>query len=81
MKVVHLHESTQIFFKSYLNPKNSPVRPQKVKNDLKIMSKSKVEFEENIENRSCSTILLDPKTVFEPYPNPKNSPLGLKKVK
>ena len=30
----------------------------------------------NIENKSCSNTLVDPKTVFEPYPDPKNSSLG-----
>ena len=35
----------------------------------------------NIENESCSTTWVDPKTVVEPYPNPKNSPLGPQKVK
>ena len=44
-------------------------------------SNSKVRIERNIENKSCSTIWVDPKTVVEPYPNPKNSPLGTQKVK
>ena len=39
-------------------------------------SKSKVGFQENIENKSLSTSWLDPKTVFEPYPDSKNSSLG-----
>ena len=51
------------------------------KNDPKIKSKSKVRIEENIENKSCSTICVDPKTVFEPYLDPKNSTFGPKKVK
>ena len=38
-------------------------------------------MEENIDNKSCSTTLVDPKTFFEPYPDPKNSPLGPQKVK
>ena len=39
----------------YPNPKNSPLGPQKVKNDPKIKSNSKVRIERNIENESCST--------------------------
>ena len=39
----------------YPNPKNSPLGPQKVKNDPKIKSKSNVRIEGNIENESCST--------------------------
>ena len=38
-------------------------------------------FEENIENKSCSTTWLDSKTVFKPYPNPKLAHLGPQKVK
>ena len=38
-------------------------------------------MEESIENKSCSTKLVDPKTVFELYANPKNSPLWPQKVK
>ena len=45
------------------------------------MSKSNVRIEGNIDNESCLTKWLDPKTVFEPNSKPKNSPLGLKKVK
>ena len=41
----------------------------------------RAEIEQNSENKSCYSILRDPKTVFEPYPNPKNSPLGPKKAK
>ena len=33
----------------------------------------------SIENESCSTILVDHKTVYEPYPDPKNRPFGPKK--
>ena len=40
-----------------------------------------VRIDRNIENESCSTIWVDPKTVVEPYPNPKNNPLGPKKLK
>ena len=42
-------------FEPYPNPKNSPLGPQKVKNDPKIKSKSNVRIEGNIENESCST--------------------------
>ena len=43
------------FFEPYPDPKNSPLGPQKVKNDPKIKSKSNVRMEGNIENESCST--------------------------
>ena len=35
--------------------KNSPLGPEKIKNDSKIKSKSNVRIEGNIENESCST--------------------------
>ena len=35
----------------------------------------------SIENESCVSTLVDPKTVFKPYFDPKNSPLGPQKVK
>ena len=54
--------------------------PQKVKNDPKIKSESNVRIERNKENESCSTTLVNHKTV-EPHSNPKNSALGPKKVK
>ena len=38
-------------------------------------------FERIIESESCSTIWVDPKTVFEPNPDPKNSTLRPQKVK
>ena len=63
------------------DPKISPLGPQKIENDPKIKSKSKVTIEVNIENKSCSTTWVDPKTFFEPYPGPKNSPLGSQKLK
>ena len=64
-------------FGPFPNPKNSPLGPQKVKNDPKIESKSNVRIKKKKgkENESCST------TVFVPFPNPKNSPLGPQKVK
>ena len=63
------------------NPKNSPLGPQKVKNDPKIKLKSKVRIEETIENKSYSTTWVDPKTVLKLYLNPKNSSVGPKKIK
>ena len=63
------------------NLKNSLLGPQKVKNDPKIMLKSKVRIERNIENDSCSTTCVDPKSVVEPHPNPKISPVGPPKLK
>ena len=39
----------------HLNPKNSPLGSQKVKNDPKIKSKSNFRIKGNIENESCST--------------------------
>ena len=52
---------------------------QKVKNDIK--SKSNARFEGNIDNESCSTTLVDPKTFVKPYSNPQSSPLGPHKTK
>ena len=40
-------------FLPYTHPKNSPLGPQKVKNDTNMEIKSRVEG--NIENKSCST--------------------------
>ena len=31
------------------------------------------EIEQNLENKSCLSVWVDPKKVFEPYPNLKNS--------
>ena len=39
----------------YPDPKNSPLGPQKVKNDHKIKSKLNVRFDRYKENKSCST--------------------------
>ena len=39
---------------SYTNLQKSPLRPQKVKNDLKIKSKSNFRNERNKEDESCS---------------------------
>ena len=70
-------------FEPYPNQKNSPLGPQKVKNDPKIRSKSKGRISWTIENKSCSTKWIEPKTVFEHYPDPTPTirPLGPKKVK
>ena len=65
----------------YPDPKNSPLGPQKVKNDPQIKSKSDVRIEGTIGYKSCVTIYIDTKTVFEPYPDPENSPLGPQNVK
>ena len=72
---------TQNSFQTLPQPKKLPIRAQKVKNDPKIKSKSKVRIEGTIENKSCSTTQVDQKTVFETKPNPKNGLLGLQKVK
>ena len=37
-------------------------------------------MKENIENKSCLTTGVQPKTVFEPYPDFKNSSVGPQKV-
>ena len=61
-------------------PPKVPLRPQKVKkNDLKIRSKSKVNFGEDIENKCCSTTWLYLKTVFVPYYASQNNPFGQRK--
>ena len=62
-------------------PKNSPLGPQILKKDPKIKSKSKVRIEGTIENESCSTTCVDPKTVVDPYSDHKTSPLGPQKDK
>ena len=69
-------------FEAYFHPKNSPLGPQKVKNDPKnsplgqnvkndpkIRSNSNVRIEGIIENKSCSTTWLVPKKVLETYPD------------
>ena len=52
-----------------------------MKNGPQIESKSNIRIDGNVQNESCSTKRVDPKTVFEPYPNLKNSPLGPQKYK
>ena len=68
-------------FEPYPKPKNSPLGPQKVKNNPKIKYKSNVRIEGYIENESCLTIWVYPKTVFKSYIDPNNNPLGPQKVK
>ena len=80
-KKFEVEEDPKTVFEPFPNLKNSPLGPQKVKNDPKIKSKVNVEIERNKENESCSTTLVDPKTVVEPYPSPKNATLGRQKVK
>ena len=62
-------------FRTLPQPKNSPLGPQKVKNDPKIKSKSNFRIEWNIENESCSTTCVDPETVVKPYTNLQTSQL------
>ena len=47
----------------------------------KLSQNKKISIKETKENKSCSTTLVHPKTVFGPYPNAKNSPLGPQKSK
>ena len=53
----------------------------KSQDNPKIKSNSNVRIEGNIENESCSTTGVDPKTVFNRTPTPPKNPLGPKKVK
>ena len=50
-------------FEFYLNPKDGPLVPQKIKNDYKIKLESYVNIEGNKDNESCSTTWVAPKTV------------------
>ena len=59
----------------------TPQLAKSKKFDPKIKSKSKARIERNIENESCLTTWVHPKTVGKPYPNWKNSVLGPKTVK
>ena len=75
IKIVQLHEKTpKQCFNPDLTLKIAHYGPKK-SNDPKLESNLKVR------NESCSTKLVDPKTVFELYTNPKNSPLRPQKVK
>ena len=64
IKVIQLHEQTPKHFWTLLHPNISPLGPQKVKKDPKIKSKSNVKIEGNVENDSCLTTWVDPKTIF-----------------
>ena len=55
-----------------------PIRTPKRQKGPKIMSKSKVRIEENIEIQSCSARWRDPRTIFEPNPGPKKAHYGPK---
>ena len=83
MKVVQLTiwVNPKIVFELYPNLKNSPLGPQKVKNNPKIKYKTNIRIDGNIQNENCSTTSVDHKTVFELFLNPKISPLGAQKVK
>ena len=61
----------QKFFEPYTDPKNSAKGPKKSKTDPKIKSKSKVRIKETIENRSCSSTILEPKPFLNHTPTPK----------
>ena len=63
-------------------PQNSFLAlPQPQKRTPKLSQTQMSELEENIENESCSTTSVDPKTVVEPYSDPQKSTLGPKKHK
>ena len=47
-----MSRTQNIFFQTCFDPKNSPLGPQKVKNDQQIKSKSKVRIEGTIEYKS-----------------------------
>ena len=79
MKVVQLHEYTQKQLSNPTPTPKKPIGPQKINNYPKIKLKSKVRIERNIENESCSTTWVDPKTVVKPYPIPKIANQGPKK--
>ena len=68
-------------FQTLPQPQKLPIRAQKVKNDPNIKSKSNARVEGNIENESCSTTWVDPKTVVKPYSDPQTSLLGPHKTK
>ena len=68
-------------FRTIPKPLKQPIRAQKVKHDPNIKSKSNARVEGNIENESCSTTWVDPKTFVKPYSNPQSSPLQPHKTK
>ena len=69
------YETLKQVFEPYPDPKNSPTCPQKVTNDPKIKSKSKVRIQGTIENKSCSTTWVQPKAVFLTLPQPWIKPI------
>ena len=77
MKVEQLQNS----FRTLSQAQKQPIRAQKVKNYPNIKSKSNARVEGNIENESCSTTRVDPKTFVKPYSNPQSSLLGPHKTK
>ena len=50
-------------------PTHPPTHPDKYEGD---------EIEQNLENKSCLSVWVDPKNVFEPCPNLKNSQIRAK---
>ena len=73
--------TTKNIFEPYPNAKIITLGPQKVKNSPKIKYKSNVRIKGYIENESCSTTWVEPKTVVEPYSDPQTSPIGPQKDK
>ena len=60
-------------------PRNIPLGSQKVKNDPKIQSKSKVKILGKKENESCLTTRVDPDS-FSKLPDPEETHQGKKKI-
>ena len=67
----------QKWSRTLLGPQSQPNRASKRQNKPEINSNSNVRIQKIIENKSCSTTSLDPKTIFEPHIEPKNNPFGL----
>ena len=59
---------------TFPQPQNSPLGPQKVKNDHKLESKSNVRIGGNIENECCSTILVLPENFLNSHQPPILNP-------
>ena len=73
--------SEKVTSREAIASKNSPLGPQKVKNDPKIKSKSNVRIEGNIENESCSSTWLDPENSYGTLSRPPNQPIRAQKDK
>ena len=58
-------------FEPYSDPKNSQLGPQKVENDPKIKSKSKVRIEENLKIKDVHLHKYNPKQFLNPTLTPK----------